>query len=117
MSRSWLLYLDDLIESAEKIARLTAGRTFSTFTSDEAAFDAVPFNLQVIGEAIKRLPEDARAAMPGVIESGLAKSACTGIARSFFNMTHSMLCPERRSRKRETDHGKSFVYVAFKSLS
>ena len=26
MSRDWLLYLDDIIASAEKIARLTAGR-------------------------------------------------------------------------------------------
>jgi len=41
VSRSRLLYLDDLIESAEKIGRLVSGRTFSTFTSDEAVFDAV----------------------------------------------------------------------------
>jgi hypothetical protein len=27
VSRSWLLYLDDLIASAEKIGRLTTGRT------------------------------------------------------------------------------------------
>jgi uncharacterized protein with HEPN domain len=27
VSRSWLLYLDDLIASAEKIGRLTAGHT------------------------------------------------------------------------------------------
>ncbi len=73
MSRSWLLYLDDLIESAEKIGRLVAGRTFSTFTSDEAVFDAVLFNLQVIGEAIKRLPDDAREAMPGASGSAPAK--------------------------------------------
>lgn len=49
MSRSWLLYLDDLIASAEKIGRLVDGHTFETFTADEAAFDAVLFNLQVIG--------------------------------------------------------------------
>jgi uncharacterized protein with HEPN domain len=57
VSRSWLLYLDDLIESAEKIGRLVAGRTLSTFTDDEAVFDAVLFNLQVIGEAVKQLPD------------------------------------------------------------
>ena len=39
MSRSWLLYLDDLIESAEKIGRLVAGRKYSTFTSDESDSD------------------------------------------------------------------------------
>lgn len=63
MSRSWLLYLDDLIASAEKIGRLISGKTASTFASDEAVFDAVLFNLQVIGEAVKNLPESARSAL------------------------------------------------------
>jgi uncharacterized protein with HEPN domain len=40
-------------ESSEKIGRFVEGRTMSTFTADEAVFDAVQFNLQVIGEAIK----------------------------------------------------------------
>lgn len=31
--------------------------------ADEAAFDAVLFNLQVIGEAVKRLPDHARASL------------------------------------------------------
>ena len=52
MSRSWLLYLDDLIESAEKIERFVAGRTLAAFSSDEVILDAVLFNLQVIGEAV-----------------------------------------------------------------
>lgn len=73
MSRDWLLYLDDLIESAEKIGRLIAGRTFDTFTADEAAFDAVLFNLQVIGEAMKRLPEEVRTAMPPETQSAPAR--------------------------------------------
>ncbi len=63
MSRSWLLYLDDLIASAEKIARLTKAQSQTTFASDEAVFDAVLFNLQVIGEAVKHLPEEAKAAL------------------------------------------------------
>lgn len=65
MSRSWLLYLDDLIASAEKIGRLTAGRNIEQFVGDEAAYDAVLFNLQVVGEAVKKLPESARAAGRG----------------------------------------------------
>lgn len=63
MSRDWLLYLDDLIASAEKIGRLTSGKQVAQFVADEAAFDAVLFNLQVIGEAIKRLPDAAKAAL------------------------------------------------------
>lgn len=61
MSRDWLLSVDDLIASAEKIGRMTAGLTFEQFVAEEAAFDAVLFNLQVIGEAIKKIPDEARA--------------------------------------------------------
>ncbi|MBK8537913.1 MAG: GxxExxY protein [Candidatus Competibacteraceae bacterium] len=57
MSRDWLLYLGDLIESGEKIERFVTGRTFDTFVADEAIFDAVLFNLQVIGEATKANPK------------------------------------------------------------
>ncbi|MBL8254524.1 MAG: DUF86 domain-containing protein [Candidatus Competibacter sp.] len=63
MSRDWLLYLGDLIESGEKIERFVSGRTFETFLADEAIFDAVLFNLQVIGEATKKLPAEARSAL------------------------------------------------------
>ena len=63
MSRDWLLYLGDLIESGEKIERFGSGRTFETFLFDEAIFDAVLFNLQVIGEATKKLPAEARSAL------------------------------------------------------
>ena len=63
MSRDWLLYLGDLIESGEKIERFVSGRTFDTFLSEEAIFDAVLFNLQVIGEATKKLPAEARSAL------------------------------------------------------
>ena len=43
MSRDWLLYLGDLIESGEKIERFVSGRTFETFLAEEAIFDAVLF--------------------------------------------------------------------------
>jgi len=35
VSRDWLLYLDDLIDSAEKIRRFLQGRSFETFSTDE----------------------------------------------------------------------------------
>jgi len=57
MSRDWRLYLDDLIAAAEKIARFVDGRTAESLQADEARFDAVLFNIQVIGEAAKRLAE------------------------------------------------------------
>ena len=73
MSRDWRLFLDDLIASAEKIARLTAGRDLRSLRADEAAFDAVLFNLQIIGEAVKQFPEDVRSRFPASDQSGPAR--------------------------------------------
>ncbi len=73
MSRDWLLYLDDLIASAEKISRLIKGRSSEQLVADEAAFDAVLFNLQIIGEAMKKLPDDARATLPEAQRSAPAR--------------------------------------------
>ena len=43
------------------------------FVADEAVFDAVLFNLQVIGEAIKKLPDDALASLPEADRFGPAR--------------------------------------------
>lgn len=66
MSRDWLLYLDDIAAAAEKIGRFVGGQTFEGFIADEARFDAVLFNLQILGEAAKQLPEAARQAAPEI---------------------------------------------------
>ena len=73
MSRDWLLYVDDIIGSAEKIGRMTKHHSYETFIADEAVFDAVLFNLQIIGEAVKNLPDTARTSLPDVDWTGPAR--------------------------------------------
>ena len=60
MSRDWLLYLEDIAQAAEKIGRFTHGMVFDNFQPQSPIFDAVLFNLQIIGEATKNLPDEAR---------------------------------------------------------
>lgn len=83
MSRDWLLYLDDLVASAEKIGRLVAARDLPTLTADEAAYDAVLFNLQVIGEAVKQFPAERRAMLPEAHRAGPSRLRDL-IARHYF---------------------------------
>lgn len=66
MSRNWSFYLEDILESARKIQRYTKGMTFEQFRSQDVVFDAVVRNLEIIGEAAKHLPPEARAMMPDV---------------------------------------------------
>jgi uncharacterized protein with HEPN domain len=85
VSRDWLLYLDDLIASAQKIGRLTEKRSLPEFVQDEAAFDAVLFNLQIIGESIKRLPETRRMQLPPEHRAGPARLRDL-IAHHYFSL-------------------------------
>lgn len=60
MSRDWRLYWNDILHSCRKIERYTAGLDRSAFEADEKTRDAVLRNLEIIGEAVKNLPDEAR---------------------------------------------------------
>jgi uncharacterized protein with HEPN domain len=61
MPRDSRVYLEDILEATRKIASYTAHLSKAAFLEDENTFDAVVRNLEVIGEAVKKLPEDLRA--------------------------------------------------------
>lgn len=73
MSRKWVYYVDDILDSLEKIATYIEGMDRAEFLSHPQTVDAVLFNLQVIGEAIKNLPEDARRHAPSLNWIGPAR--------------------------------------------
>lgn len=66
MSRNWRLYLDDIQQSCAKVQRFTATMTRAQFIDDERTYDAVVRNLEIIGEAAKHVPDEARLRMPDV---------------------------------------------------
>ena len=65
MSRDWRLYLGDIVTSCEKIRRFTAGMSRESFLADERTVDAVVRNIEIIGIAAKRIPDEIRAASRG----------------------------------------------------
>jgi len=66
MSRDFRVYLDDILQAAGRIREYTAGLSRETFAADTRTLDAVVRNLEVIGEAAKKVPEDLRARRPKV---------------------------------------------------
>jgi uncharacterized protein with HEPN domain len=60
MPRDYKVYLEDIVESIRKIRSYTVSFSLQTFSSDAKTFDAVIRNLEIIGEAIKGVPEDVR---------------------------------------------------------
>ena len=66
MSRKWELFLIDMIECATKALRYADGLTLDTFRSDSLRKDAIVRNLELLGEAAKKIPDDVRRRHPDI---------------------------------------------------
>lgn len=66
MPRDFRLYLDDILEAIAKIKTYTAGLAEAELERDGKTLDAVARNLEIIGEAVKQLPEELRSNHPEV---------------------------------------------------
>ena len=66
MSRDIGLYLEDIEIACQKVSRFTSGFTFKQFTQDDEKFDAVLRNLEIIGEAIKNIPDEIQSQYPHI---------------------------------------------------
>lgn len=60
MSRNVLMYLDDILVSISKIERYRSNLSQAAFFADERTVDAVIRNLEIIGEAVKNIPDEVR---------------------------------------------------------
>lgn len=66
MSRDPLLYVEDINEACEKVKSYSQGLKREEFFQDDMRVDAVVRNLEIIGEAVRQIPEPVRSAMPEV---------------------------------------------------
>lgn len=66
MSRDYKVYLEDILDAIIKIQLYTENLSQETFFADSKTIDAVVRNLEIIGEAIKKLPEEVRSSYPEV---------------------------------------------------
>jgi uncharacterized protein with HEPN domain len=66
MPRDYKVFLEDILEAINKIHRYTAGLSQDAFRNDDKTLDAVVRNLEVIGEAVKKLPARIRSKHPQV---------------------------------------------------
>ncbi len=64
--RDWRFRLADMEEYAERALSYTQGLTFGQFEADRMRVDAVLRVLEILGEAARSVPEEARSRTSGV---------------------------------------------------
>ncbi|MCE5252541.1 DUF86 domain-containing protein [bacterium] len=66
MPRDYKVFLEDIIKASQNILDDTEGMTYAGFFSDRKTCDAVVRNLEIIGEAVKNIPESVRIEYPEI---------------------------------------------------
>jgi len=66
MPRDYRVYLDDILEATSRIRLYAAGLSLEELREDTRTLDAVVRNLEVIGEAVKKVPAEVRRREPEV---------------------------------------------------
>jgi uncharacterized protein with HEPN domain len=60
------LFINDILESIRKIEKYVHDKSYEEFQKDEKTKDAVLRNLEIIGEAVRNIPEDFKEKYPDV---------------------------------------------------
>ena len=66
MSREWRLYLADMKACCQRVAEYTTGLDREEFLSRRLVYDATLRNLELLGEAARHVPDEARALAPAI---------------------------------------------------
>lgn len=59
-------YISDMLKCIKHIGNYTSSLSFDEFSSNFMIVEACLYNIQIIGEAVSKLPEDVRADNPQI---------------------------------------------------
>jgi uncharacterized protein with HEPN domain len=65
-------YVQDIVEAMDKAMNFVEGMSFDEFTQDDKTVFAVVRTLEIIGEAIKNIPDEIRKDYPEIPWKGMA---------------------------------------------
>ena len=60
MRRSYLLYLDDILTSTNKILSYVGESSFDEVMQDEMRLEAIERNFTIMGEAARNIPQEIK---------------------------------------------------------
>jgi len=66
MKRTYIDYIEDILTSIQEIEEFTKGMNFDDFVKDKKTVNAVIRSLEVMGEAVKKIPKEIRDKYPDI---------------------------------------------------
>jgi uncharacterized protein with HEPN domain len=66
MQKKYNIYLNDILNSIDKIKRYIKDLTYEEFIKDEKTIDAITRNLEIIGEAVNNIPIEVKNKYPNI---------------------------------------------------
>jgi len=88
--RKWKLFLEDILEAISLIQEYVEGLDFEKFKNDRKTIDAVIRNLEIIGEAVKYIPDQIKQKYPEVDWRGMV-GLRNRIVHAYFNISTSIV--------------------------
>ena len=64
--RDWKFRIADILEGVHDVLEITRAMDYETFRQDKRTLKAVLYNLAVIGEAARKVPEEVAARYPAI---------------------------------------------------
>jgi uncharacterized protein with HEPN domain len=90
MPRDFKLYLDDILESINRILEYSSGLPSETLLTDKMRLDAIVRNLEIIGEASGKLPVEIKAKYPAIEWKKIANFRNL-LAHEYFGIDYEIL--------------------------
>jgi uncharacterized protein with HEPN domain len=84
------LYLGDIVEASDRVASYIEGLTFEAFVADNRTVDAVVRNLEIVGEAAKKVPSSMRSRAEQVPWREMAGLRDV-VAHAYFGIDHNII--------------------------
>ncbi|OGW45487.1 MAG: nucleotidyltransferase [Nitrospirae bacterium RBG_13_41_22] len=104
MRRSYLLYLEDILTSTNKILKYSGNYSYEELLKDEMRIDAIIRNFEIIGEASSNIPQEIRDKYP-FIEWRNISDFRNVLAHEYFGIDYEIMWEIIRDKLPELQRG------------
>jgi len=84
--REWKLFIEDILDAIFLIQKYVKDMDFEKFKNDRKTIDAVVRNLEIVGEAVRFLPDNIKQKYPEIDWKGMIGFR-NRIAHAYFNIS------------------------------